>query len=364
MAAPTTAEQPPTKSDAAGRTDGVAQLKRGLVGPASLRLLGLVLALVVLLVVALASLAIGSKPLGISLVLESITAFDASSNDHQIVRGLRLSRTLNGMLVGTALGLSGAIMQGVARNPLADPGILGINAGAATAVVFGIAFFGTQTLLGYIWFGFAGAAIAAVVVFTLGSLGRDGASPVKLVLAGVAVTYLLMSTTRAVTLLDVTAFDALRFWVVGSLQGRGLEVTTQAAPFVLVGTLAALLSGRLLNALALGDDVAKSLGMRVGVARAFAVATLVVLAGAATAIAGPIVFVGLTVPHIARAITGPDYRWVLPYCAVLAPMLVLTADILGRVMARPGELQVGVVAALLGAPFFILLARRRRLATL
>jgi len=359
----TTADQPPTRTGSAD-TAATTPLKRGLVRLPSLRVLGLVLSLLALGLVALASLAIGSKPLPIGVVLDALRDYDPAVNDHQIVRGLRLSRTLNGILVGLALGLSGAIMQGVARNPLADPGILGVNAGAATAVVFGIAIFGTQSLLGYIWFGFVGAAIAAAVVFALGSIGRDGASPVKLVLAGVAVTYLLMSTTRAVTLLDVTAFDALRFWVVGSLQGRGLEVTTQAAPFVAVGVVAALLSGRLLNALALGDDVATSLGMRVGLARAFAVGTLVVLAGAATAIAGPIVFVGLTVPHIARAITGPDYRWVLPYCATLAPILVLTADILGRVVARPGELQVGVVAALLGAPFFILLARRRRLATL
>ena len=224
--------------------------------------------------------------------------------------------------------------------------------------------FGVSSLLGYVWFSFAGAAIASVVVYGLGALGREGASPVKLALAGAAVTAFLGSITTAILLLDVATLDQFRFWAVGSIAGRDGELARQVAPFIVVATIMALASGRALNALALGDDVAASLGQRVGLARAFSAASVVLLVGAATAVAGPIGFIGLTVPHVARALTGPDYRWVLPYSMVLAPILLLSSDIVGRVVARPGELQVGIVTALVGAPFFVILVRRRKLAEL
>ncbi len=214
------------------------------------------------------------------------------------------------------------------------------------------------------WFAFAGAAIASVVVYVVGSLGREGATPVKLALAGAAVTTFLGSITTAILLFDVSTLDQFRFWAVGSLAGRDGQIAAQMAPFIIVGTVMALASGRLLNALALGDDVARSLGQRVGLARLFSAVAIVLLVGAATAAAGPIAFVGLTVPHVARAITGPDYRWVLPYSLVLAPILLLTADVVGRVIARPGEVQVGIITALIGAPFFMILVRRRKLAEL
>ena len=214
------------------------------------------------------------------------------------------------------------------------------------------------------WFAFAGAAVASVVVYALGAIGRGGATPVKLALAGAAVSSFLLSMTTAMLLMDQSTLDEYRFWAVGSVAGRDPDVITQLAPFIVVGTAMALVAGPVLNSLALGDDVARSLGSRVGLARAFAAVSVVLLVGAATALAGPIAFVGLTIPHVARAITGPDYRWVLAYSMVLAPILLLVSDVIGRVVARPGELQVGIVTAIIGAPFFVLLVRRRRLAEL
>jgi iron complex transport system permease protein len=324
--------------------------------------IGLVVGGALLGVVLLASLAVGARPMAWSTAVEAVTSFDPADDDHLVVRELRMPRTVIGLLAGVALGLAGALMQGVTRNPLADPGLLGVNAGAALAVVIAINVFGVATLAGYVWFAFGGAGAAAVTVYLLGATGRDGATPVKLALAGAALTALLGSVTTAILLLDATTLDQFRFWAVGSLDGRGADIATQAAPFVVVGVLMAFVCGRMLNALALGDDVARSLGQRVGIARAVTAAAVVVLAGTATAAAGPIVFVGLTVPHVARALTGPDNRWVLAYAAVLAPILLVGADVIGRVVARPSEVQVGIVTALLGAPVFIALVRRRRLA--
>lgn len=338
--------------------------RRGLARTASWRSLGLLLSLAVLALVLLASLAYGAKPIPTGTVLDALLSYDRTLDDHLIVRSLRVPRTVVGLLVGVALGLSGAVMQGVARNPLADPGILGVNAGASLFVVVAIHLFGISSLLGYVWFAFAGAAATSVVVFAIGSLGREGATPVKLALAGAAITAFLGSITTGILLVDLATLDQFRFWVVGSLAGRDATVAWQMAGFILVGTLMALASGRLLNALALGDDVARSLGQRVGMARVFSAGSVMLLVGAATAAAGPIGFVGLVVPHVARAITGPDYRWVLPYSAVLAPVLLVGSDVVGRLVARPGEVQVGIITALVGAPFFVALVRRRRLAEL
>ncbi len=214
------------------------------------------------------------------------------------------------------------------------------------------------------WFAFAGAALVSAVVYGIGSMGREGATPVKLALAGAAVAAALGSVTTAILLTDVQAFDQFRFWSVGSLAGRGYDTIAAVAPFILIGTVLALCTGRVLNALALGDDVARGLGQKVWLARLLSAAAVVLLCGAATAAAGPIGFIGLTVPHVARLVTGPDYRWILPYSMLLAPILLLGSDIIGRVIARPGEVQVGIVTAMIGAPFFIALVRRRKLAEL
>jgi iron complex transport system permease protein len=325
---------------------------------------GLALGVGVLVLISFASVAYGSKSMSLGVVWDAFWAYDAGLDDHLIVRSLRVPRTVLGLAVGASLGVAGAVMQGVTRNPLADPGILGIEAGASLAVVTGIYVFGIGSLTGYVWFAFAGAAVASVVVYALGSLGRGGATPVKLALAGAAMASLLGSFTSAILLLDVATLDQFRFWVVGSLAGRDGTIATQVLPFIVVGLVLAEASARQLNILALGDDVARSLGQRVALARLTSAVAVILLCGAATAACGPIGFIGLTIPHIARAICGPDYRWIVPWSIVLAPMLLLGADILGRVVARPGELQVGIVTALLGAPFFIALVRRRKLAEL
>ncbi|WP_020390134.1 FecCD family ABC transporter permease [Kribbella catacumbae] len=327
-------------------------------------IVGLVVCVALLVLVSLLSIAIGSKQIPLPTVIDALRHYDDANTDHVIVRSLRVPRTVIGLLVGAALGLSGALMQGVTRNPLADPGILGVNGGAALFVVAGIYWFGLSSLTAYVWLAFAGAAAASVAVYLLGSLGREGATPVKLALAGAAMTAMLGSLTTALLIGDVDTFDQFRFWAVGSLAGRGSDIASQVAPFILIGIVLALVSGRVLNALSLGDDVARSLGQRVGMARLFTAVTVVLLSGAATAAAGPIGFIGLTIPHIARLVTGPDYRWILPYSMLLAPILLLGSDVIGRVVAQPGELQVGIVTAVIGAPFFIALVRRRKLADL
>jgi iron complex transport system permease protein len=324
---------------------------------------GLTVAVAVLAVVVACSIAFGAKSMSLGTVWQALVDFDGS-NEHQVVRSLRVPRTLLGLGVGAALGLAGAVMQGVTRNPLADPGILGVDAGAALAVAVAIYSFDVTSLTAYVWFAFAGAALASALVYLLGSLGREGATPVKLALAGAALSYLLRGVTQGVLLFDVRTLDQFRFWIVGSLAGRESEIAAQAAPFLVAGAVLALLSARTLNTLSLGDDVARALGQRVHVARGVSALAIVVLCGAATAAAGPIAFVGLTVPHVARAICGPDYRWILPWSLVLAPTLLLGADVIGRLIARPGEVQVGIVTAFVGAPCFIALVRRRKLADL
>lgn len=317
-----------------------------------------------LVVVVFLSVSYGSKTIDLDTVLDALWSYDSTNNDHLIIHSLRLPRTLIGLGVGVTLGTAGAVMQGVTRNPLADPGIFGVEAGAALAVVVGIHLFGIATLTGYVWFAFAGAGVASVVVYGLGSLGRGGATPVKLALAGAAMAALLSSLTSAILIIDVSTLDQFRFWAVGSLSGRDGAIVAQVAPFLAVGVLLALASARGLNTLALGDDVARSLGQRVQLARATSALAVVVCSGAAVAAAGPIGFIGLTIPHVARAICGPDHRWILPWSIVLAPILLLGADIAGRIVARPAELQVGIVTAFVGAPFFIFLVRRRKLAEL
>jgi iron complex transport system permease protein len=325
---------------------------------------GLLAAIAVLVVVALLSVAVGAKSIPLHTVLDALFDHDPTNNDHLIVRSLRVPRTFVGLLVGGALGAGGTLMQGLTRNPLADPGILGVNAGAALFVVIGIYWFDLASLLGYVWFAFIGAAIASVIVYSLGSLGREGATPVKLALAGAALTAMLGSITTAILLTDVETLDQFRFWNVGSLSGRTGTIAANVAPFVGVGLLLAVACGPMLNGLALGDDVARGLGQRIGLSRVVGAVAIVLLCGSATAAAGPIAFVGLAVPHVARVITGPDYRWVIPYSIVLAPVLLLGSDIVGRVVARPGEVQVGIITAVIGAPVFIFLVRRRKMAEL
>jgi iron complex transport system permease protein len=266
---------------------------------------------------------------------------------------------LSGALVGAALAVAGAIMQGLTRNPLADSGILGINSGAAFAVVLAVFLLGNLPLSAYAFFGFIGAAVAAVLVYALGSMGRGGATPLRLTLAGVILTAFITSFTTAILIHDRETLDQIRFWTAGALAGRDMALLAQTAPYMIVGLIGALLISRQITTTSLGDDVAKGLGQNTGWVKAAAALMVVLLAGGAVALAGPIGFVGLVIPHFVRFLVGVDYRWIIPYSALLGGILVTVADVGARLVIRPQELPVGVIMALVGAPFFILLARRQ-----
>ncbi|MFE9705500.1 FecCD family ABC transporter permease [Streptomyces sp. NPDC005930] len=325
-----------------------------------LRVAGLPVAVAVLVLVAMASIAIGAKDLSLGEVWHGL--FHDSGTYGDVVVGERLSRTALGLLAGAALGLAGAVLQALTRNPLADPGLLGINAGASAAVVTGITFFGVTSLTGYVWFAFAGAAGVGALVWFLG--GSRGATPVRLVLAGTAISAALFGYLQAVMIMDDAALGRMRFWTVGSLASATNGTIREVLPFFVTGTVLALALARPLNAMEMGDDTARALGANLNRTRALSMLAATVLCGAATAACGPIVFVGLMIPHIVRSFTGPDMRWILPYAAILSPVLLLGADVLGRIVARPSELQVGIVTAVLGGPVFIFLVRRRRTAQL
>ncbi|MFI6052068.1 iron chelate uptake ABC transporter family permease subunit [Streptomyces violascens] len=327
----------------------------------TLRAAGLVVSVGALVLVAVASIAVGAKPMPLGDVWHGLFHASGTAND-VLVHDVRVPRTLLGLLVGAALGLAGAVMQALTRNPLAEPGILGVNAGAAAAVVSAISFLGVNSLTGYVWFAFLGAGVVSAAVYLLG--GSRAATPVRLALAGTAASAALYGYINAVQLTDSAALNQLRFWQVGSLATADMATVIRVAPFILVGLVAALLLARPLNAMAMGDDTARALGAHLTRTRVVSMVVITLLCGAATAACGPIVFIGLMVPHIARAITGPDLRWILPYAAVLSPVLLLGSDVVGRVVTRPGELQVGIVTALIGGPVFIYLVRRRRMAQL
>ena len=344
--------------------DGAAaQRKAGLAQTNAKRLLWLGLAAGVLVVLAILSLAVGSKDIPLQSVLDALFAH-GMTDENAIVVGLRLPRTVLGLLVGMALGVSGALIQALTRNPLADPGILGVNAGAAFAVSLGAGAFGLTSIQHSIWLAMIGAVLATVLVYAIGSVGRDSATPVRLTLAGIAIGAVLTGITSGLALLDPVTFDRLRHWRAGSLAAPGLDAITPILPFVLAGLGLAVLASRPLNAIALGDDLAASLGANITRVRTIVVLAVTLLCGAATAAAGPIGFVGLMVPHVARWIVGPDQRWIIAFTLVLSPILLLAADIVGRIVMRPGELQVGIVTAFVGAPVLIVLARRRKVSGL
>ncbi|MDK1347326.1 iron chelate uptake ABC transporter family permease subunit [Streptomyces sp. 378] len=326
----------------------------------AVRAFGLLLSVGILVLVALSSIAIGAKELSLGQVWHGL--FEDSGTYGDVVVAERVSRTVLGLLAGAALGLAGAVLQALTRNPLADPGLLGINAGASAAVVTAITYFGVTSLSGYVWFAFFGAAAVGALVWFLG--GSRGATPVRLALAGTAISAALYGYLQALMIMDEAALGRMRFWTVGSLASATDSTITQVLPFLLAGTVLALALARPLNAMAMGDDTAKALGADLNRTRALSMLAATVLCGAATAACGPIVFVGLMVPHIVRSFTGPDLRWILPYAAILSPVLLLGADVIGRIVARPSELQVGIVTAILGGPVFIFLVRRRRTAQL
>ncbi|MGW0083603.1 FecCD family ABC transporter permease [Streptomyces sp. NPDC003393] len=312
-----------------------------------------------LLIAVLLSLAVGSRQIAPGQVIQALL-HGGTSDDAQVVRSLRMPRTVIGVMAGAALAVAGTMMQGITRNPIAEPGILGISQGASLGVVCAIAFGGVHTVSGYVWFAFTGAALAAAGVYTIASRGRAGASPVRLALAGAAMNAFLASLVSGISATDARALDEFRFWQVGSISGRDSAVIGQLLPFLLAGLVLAAALARGLDALALGDDAAKNLGHNVGLLRMLGALGATVLTGAAVAAAGPIAFTGLAVPHIARALLGTAHRWVLPLAALLGPVMILGSDVLGRILFPPSEVPVAVMTALIGVPFLIVLVRRRR----
>ena len=321
---------------------------------------GLVVLVVVLALVSLASLAWGARDIAFGDVLSAVFSRDRGIVDQSVVIDQRLPRTLLGLLGGAALGLAGSLLQGISRNPIADPGLLGVNAGSSLAVVTAIAVLGVSSPAGFVWFAFAGAGVAALVVYGVASLGWEGATPVKLALVGAAFTATATSLITLVLLSDYTVLSQYRFWSVGSLVIRSFDTIAVVAPLIGVGAVVALSTARFLNSMALGDDLARGLGQDIGRGRALVVTAVVLLCGGATALVEPIAFVGLMVPHAARLVVGPDYRWILPWSALLGPILLLTSDVVGRLVVRPSELEAGLVVAVLGAPVLIALVRGRR----
>ncbi len=305
-----------------------------------------------------ASIAYGAADISFSTIYAALTSFDGST-EQLIIRTVRLPRSLIAMLVGAALAVAGAILQGLTRNPLADPAILGLQSGAALAVVVAVFLFGASSLSAYAGFAFLGTGVAAVLVYFFASLGRGGLTPLNLTIVGAAFTYLAGSLTTAILIVSQRTLDEIRFWLAGSVAGRDFTLFLQVLPYIVTGLVVAFALGRQITTLNLGEDVAKGLGQRTAWVKAIAAVAVVLLVGSSVAIAGPIWFIGLVVPHIVRFFIGVDYRWVLPYAAVVGAILLLLADITARLLIAPQELPVGVMTAIVGAPFFIYLARSK-----
>ena len=311
-----------------------------------------------------ASFAVGARPIALTTVWDALFHYDPGSPLEKVVRELRGPRTLLGLTVGPAFAVAGAVMQAITRNPLADPGILGINAGAGLAVAIVLGFSVVSGPSGFVWFAFVGAALAATAGYALGSAGRGGATPMKLTIAGAILASLLASLTGVLLVYRPTLAASYAYWLVGSIAGRPYAVFVATVPFIVVGLLAAVALSRSLNVLSLGEQTSRALGQRVATVRAASAIVAALLAGAAVAAAGPIAFIGLVVPNAVRLIIGPDYRWIIPFSAVGGAILLLGADVAGRLVARPGEIVASVIIGLIGGPMFVLIARRRRLSML
>ena len=333
---------------------GAAQLRRS----AAVRVAWLLAGVAVIVVLSVLSLAVGVKSVSVSEVLAALSG-DSSTVATAAVTN-RMPRTVLALIVGAGLAVSGLALQAVTRNPIADPGILGISNGAALAIVIGIVFFGLSHPYAYIGVAIIGAAGAAIFVYAVGSLGRGGATPLKLALAGAASAAAFASLSSAILLPRVDALTTFRFWQIGGVGGGTWDKIAIISPVLLLGWMVCLAIARGMNSLALGDDLAAGLGENVFRTRMIGLIGAVILAGAATAIAGPIGFVGLVIPHICRLLIGTDHRWLVPFSALAGAALLLLSDVVGRVIARPQEIEVGIVTAIIGAPFFIWIVRRQK----
>lgn len=317
------------------------------------------LCILLLLLAIFFSIAFGAADIQLQTVLAAIFAFDPADTNHLIILTLRLPRAFTAMLVGAALGVAGAIMQGLTRNPLADPGLLGIQAGATLAVVGGVYLFDIQAFPVIALFAFLGATLTALSVYALGSMGRSGATPFKLTIAGAALSSMLASVTTSILLFNQRSLEEVRFWLAGSVSGREMSLVLEAAPFLLGSLLLAFLLGRQVTTLSLGEDIARGLGQNVGAIKLVCAGAIVMLAGSAVALAGPIGFIGLVIPHVVRMFAGVDYRWVLPYSALLGAAFLVVADLLARIVVRPFDMPVGIMTAAIGGPVFIYLVRMK-----
>ncbi|MEO3946519.1 iron ABC transporter permease [Gorillibacterium sp. CAU 1737] len=319
---------------------------------------GLAAGMLLLAVSFLSSIAFGQTSIPFKTAIRAFTHYDADSAAHVIIMTSRLTRALLATAIGASLAVAGTLMQALTRNPLASPSVFGINAGAVFFVVLMLAFFPATSLSSYMWMAFLGAGIAAALVYALGSLGKDGLSPLKIVLAGAAISALFVSMTQGLLVINEQNLESALFWLAGSVAGRSLDMLRPIAPLLAAGWLAALLLGKAVNLLVTGEDIAKGLGQRTVLVKAAMAIVIIVLAGGSVAVGGSIGFVGLVVPHIVRGLVGTDHRWIIPYCLVLGASLLLLADVASRFLLAPQGLPIGVVTAFLGTPFFIYLARR------
>ncbi|MCP3739295.1 FecCD family ABC transporter permease [Rossellomorea sp. BNER] len=306
-----------------------------------------------------ASIVYGYTDTSWQMAYEAFTAFNGT-NEHLILKSVRLPRAIIAAVVGACLAVAGALMQALTKNPLASPGVFGINAGAGFFVVVAVAVFQINSLQSFTWISFLGAAMAAIIVYFVGAVGREGLTPVKLTLAGAAIAALFSSLTQGLLAVNEAALEQVLFWLAGSVQGRKMEMLYAVLPYVTVGFIGSLLLAPKINVLTIGEDIAKGLGQRTGSVKIMTALVIIILAGSAVSIAGPIGFIGIVVPHFARYLVGTDLRWILPYSAVLGGILLLTGDIGARYIIMPKEVPVGVVTAFIGTPFFIYIARKGR----
>ncbi|MBP3952683.1 FecCD family ABC transporter permease [Bacillus suaedae] len=319
---------------------------------------GLVLMICLFILLFFLSMALGKTPIPFPILIDAIFNYDPTNTEHMIIMTSRLTRALIASVIGASLAISGALMQALTRNPLAAPDIFGINAGALFFIVFAATFFSMSSLVGYMWVGFLGAAVAATFVYVIGSLGRDGLTPIKIVLAGAAITALFVSFTQGLLVINEQGLQSILFWLSGSVAGRSIDMLIPLLPFVISAWVVSMFLGRSVNILRSGEDVARSLGQRTLLVKLVIGLIIVFLAGGSVAIGGAIGFIGLIVPHIVRGMVGIDYRWVLPYCAFGGAALLLLADIGARFIIMPQEMPIGVMTAMIGTPFFIYIARK------
>ncbi|MEH7010244.1 iron ABC transporter permease [Neobacillus niacini] len=318
---------------------------------------GLFIAIIVLLFLISASIVYGYTDTTWKMAIDALTNFDGS-NEHIVIQSVRIPRAFIAAAVGASLAISGVLMQTVTKNPLASPDIFGVNAGAGVAVVIAVTVFSVGSLQLFTWLSFAGAAVAAISVYAIGSVGREGLTPMKLTLAGAAMTALFASFTQGILVLNEAALEQVLFWLAGSVAGRNLENLIAVLPYLVVGWIASLVIAAKMNVLSMGEDVAKGLGLNTALLKIIIGIVVILLSGGAVAVAGPIGFIGIVVPHLTRSIVGIDHRWVIPFSGLLGGVLLLAADIASRYILMPQEVPVGVMTAIIGTPFFIYIARK------